>query len=88
MVNPPGGAGLPKVKQKAVLKKASQDKEKWTKRAVARYVETGLEPGEKTGINTSVLAEAAIKDIGEDLKLIADKAMIEFLQEARRMITH
>jgi len=31
-------AGLPKVKQKAVLKKASQDKEKWTKRAVARVL--------------------------------------------------
>lgn len=78
-------AGLPKPEQKRVLAKASTDKEKWTKRAVERYVETGLEPGEKSGINASALASVAT-EVGPDLRVIGNQAMISFLQEAHQLI--
>lgn len=77
-------AGLTKAKQKAVLKKASEDKEKWTSRAVKHYVETGLEPGEKTGINASVLAASLTP--GDDLRSVGDMAMVAFLTEVHQTI--
>lgn len=79
-------AALPAPRQKEILQRASKDKETWTKRAVERYVETGLEPGEKSGINPSVLAQAtgsAKPQPGEDMKIVADRAMIGFLEETR-----
>lgn len=82
-------ASLPAARQKEILQRASKDKEKWTKRAVERYVETGLEPGEKSGINASALAQAtnsAKVRPGEDLKLVADRAMIGFLEETRKEV--
>lgn len=80
-------AGLPKDRQKQVIAKALQSPKKWTKRAVERYVQTGLEPGEKSGVNASVLAETAGKiEVGADLKAIGDRAMIQFLLEVKQSI--
>lgn len=83
-------AALPKPQQIEVLHKVSADKDKWTQRGVKRYVETGLEPGEKSGINALALAQAtdsAKLRPGEDLKLVADRAMIGFLQETRTEVS-
>lgn len=82
-------AGLPKDRQKQVIAKALQNPRKWTKRAVERYVQTGLEPGEKSGIDAAALSLAAVPtgtQPGDDLKLIADRAMIGFLQETLSVI--
>lgn len=78
-------AGLPKPEQKRVLAKAVTDKEKWTKRAVERYVETGLEPGEKSGINATALASVATV-VGPDLRIIGNQAMISFLQDVHQSV--
>jgi hypothetical protein len=76
-------AGLPKAQQRAVLQKVKQDTDKWTQRAVKRYVQTGLEPGEKSDIDAPTLALATcFPEPSDDMKLMADKAMISFLQDA------
>lgn len=74
-------AGLPKPRQVEVLRKAAADPKKWTKRATQRYVETGLEPGETSEIDAAALAGASLNAElpAEDLKAVADRAMITFL---------
>lgn len=82
-------AGLPKQRQKAVITKARGNPKKWTARAVKRYVQTGLEPGEKSGIDAAALSLAAVPtgtQPGDDLKLIADRAMVSFLQETLTVV--
>lgn len=56
----------------------------WSTKQLQRYVETGLEPGEKSEIDASALAQASI-DVelpADDLKALADRVMITFLMEA------
>jgi hypothetical protein len=79
-------AELEPERQKAVLKKAASDTDKWTKRAVKRYVETGLEPGETSGINASAIAHAASLTLSDEMRSIGVQAMMDFLQSALQTI--
>jgi hypothetical protein len=77
-------AGESPARQKALLEKAAADRDKWTFRAMRRYIETGLEPGETSDIDAAALALASVNTElpAEDVKAISDRAMINFLLEA------
>lgn len=60
----------------------------WSVKELKRYVETGLEPGERSEIDASVLADAI--DMGEpvgDQEIVADRVMITFLMDALKTVT-
>lgn len=78
-------ATLPQADQKQVLQKAI--KGGWTSRGIKRYVETGLEPGERSEIDASALA-MTIGSIqpGSDLQTVANYAMVQFLLEAKQTV--
>lgn len=60
----------------------------WSTKELQRYVETGLEPGEKSEIDASALVPAIdMESPADDLKMVADRAMITFLMEARTTIS-
>lgn len=54
----------------------------WKVRDLRHFVETGLEPGEKSGIDPSALAGSIDPDVpAENVQGVADRAMISFLTE-------
>jgi hypothetical protein len=74
------------------LKTIGLAKEKgWSARQLKRYVETGLEPGEKSDINADVLAMAqpnpeSVKTLIPEIQALRDKVMIDFCMEIRRIL--
>lgn len=73
----------------AVVKKAEQ--KGWKVRQLQRYLETGLEPGEKSQINVDVLAMArpnaeAVGSSPPEMKVLSDQAMIDFCIDIKRGI--
>lgn len=63
----------------------------WSARQVGRYVETGLEPGEKSDINADVLGAAqpnpeSVKSLTPEIQVLRDKVMIDFCLEIRSIL--
>lgn len=71
------------------IKKA--DEKGWSARQLKRYLETGLEPGEKSEINADVLAMAqpnpeTMKSLIPEIRVLKDKAMIDFCLKVRQAL--
>jgi hypothetical protein len=66
-------------------------KKEWSSRQLKRYIETGLEPGEKSDINADVLGMAqpnpeSVKSLIPEIQVLRDKVMIEFCLEIRILL--
>lgn len=66
-------------------------RKEWSARELKRYIETGLEPGEKSEIRADVLGMAqpnqeTIKTLIPEIQVLKDKVMIEFCLEIRRVL--
>lgn len=60
----------------------------WSTKQLQHYVETGLEPGEKSGINAAALASAIDPNVpAENIEGVADRAMIAFLTETLGVVS-
>lgn len=80
---------LPAPDPVAAVKKA--ETKGWSANQLKRFVETGLEPGEKSEINIDVLAGAkpnpeTTRDTGPEMKVLADRVMIDFCVDVKREI--
>lgn len=63
----------------------------WSARQLKGYIETGLEPGEKSDINADVLGmaqpnEETVKSLIPEIQVLRDKVMIDFCLDIRRVL--